>query len=367
MDRVSKIKNEIRDNWQSGKHPISFSGITNIQHYYPHVSKDIIKDALAGIDTYTLFREEKKPRHYNPIYVRNKREIIQSDLIDLVNLSSENDGVKYLLVVIDSFSRYAWIEPLKTKTGPVVLEAFKKIVNRMPGGLGKSLMTDQGTEYVNKPFQNYIKSQGVEIIVPNNKCPHVERFNRTYQNLLYKYMEEKQTKRYIDRVDELLSLYNNRYHRIIKTSPFSAEDPKNYEEVLAAVERYYKNAVPEHKRKPKFKIGDLVRISGQKSLFHKGYYQTFKPKVYQISRVYTHFQVPMYQISDKENGTPEAGTWYEQDLQLVSQDYNDALFKIENIVKYRGKGDKKEALIKWKYWPESYNSWQPVSNIQSLL
>ena len=61
MDQINRIKSEIRKNWTSGKHPISFSGLTNVQKQYPHVSKDIIEDALAGIDTYTLFREEKKP------------------------------------------------------------------------------------------------------------------------------------------------------------------------------------------------------------------------------------------------------------------------------------------------------------------
>jgi len=360
----SEIKNEIRRNWKSGKHPISFSGITNIQRYYPGVSKKLIEDAIAGIDTYTLFREEKTPRAYNPIFVRNKREIIQSDLIDLINLHESNDGYKYILVVIDTFSRYAWVEPLKTKSSNDVLEAFKKIEARMPGGLGKSLMTDQGKEYVNKQFQNYIRNAGVEVIIPNHKCPHVERFNRTFQNLLYKYMEEAETTKYIDKLNDLASLYNNRYHRIIRTTPFQAEKPENYEKVLNALEVYYKS-IPRLKN-PHFKIGDYVRITAQKSLFHKGYYQTFKPKIYRISSVLSHLPIPMYKLADLNSGAIEAGTWYGNELQLVSQDYGDSLFKIDHIVKTRGKGKNKEALVKWKYWPDSANTWEPYDTIVKI-
>ena len=361
-----KIKAEIRRNWTSGKHPISFSGPTNIQRYYPTVSKKVIEDAISGLDTYTLFREEKKPRYYNPIFVRKKREIIQSDLIDLSSLSAENDGVKYLLVVIDTFTRFAWIEPLKTKSADDVLKGFQKIERRMPGGLGESLMTDQGKEYVNRQFQNYLKRLGVKVIVPNNKCPHVERFNRTFQNLLYKYMEENQTHKYLDKLGGFVELYNNRYHRIIRTSPFLAEKPENYQSVLSAVERYYTSAARAKKKKPSFKIGDHVRITAHKNLFHKGYYQTFKPNVYRVSEVLSHLPETMYKISDLESGAVEAGSWYESELQLVSQDYDNTVFKIEKVIKTRKKGEAKEALVKWKYWPESENSWIPYSAIKDL-
>ena len=296
--QINQIKAEIRQNWTSGKHPISFSGIQNIQRFYPDVSKNIIRDAISGLDTYTLFREEKKPRYYNPVYVRNKREIIQSDLIDLSALSKDNDNVKFLLVVIDTFSRFAWIEPLKNKSAETVLTAFKKIEKRMPLGLGESIMTDQGREYVNKQFETYLKRKNVKVIIPNNKCPHVERFNRTFQNKLYKYMEEHQTKRYIDQLDTLLKLYNNQYHRIINTTPSLAEKPRYYHRVLLALEKYYRSAVPKQKKKPAFKINDHVRITAHKSLFHKGYYQTFNPKIYFISKILVNFNEPMYKISD---------------------------------------------------------------------
>jgi len=361
----AELKAEIRKNWISGEHPISFSGITNIERYYPKAGRKIIEDAIAGLDTYTLFREEKKPRAYNPIYVRNKREIIQSDLIDLSSLSEHNQGVKYLLVVIDSFTRYVWIRPLKTKSSEEVLSAFKDIEKDMPNGLGQSLMTDQGKEYVNKSFQAYLRKLGVRVIIPNNKCPHVERFNRTFQNILYKYMEESQTKTYVDKLQSFVDLYNNKYHRIIRTTPYEAEKQSNYSAVLSAVERYYSRNQREIEKTPKFKIGDHVRITAQKNYFHKGYYQTFKPTVYKISQVLTHLPVVMYRLSTLKD-VEESGTWYESELQLVSKDYGDTVFKIDHVVKTRVKNGRKEAFVKWKHWPESENSWIPLADIEEI-
>ena len=360
------VKQEIRKNWSSGKHPISFSGVSNVQREYPHVPKHIIQDALAGIDTYSLFREEKKPKQYNPVFVRNKREILQSDLIDLQNLSEFNNDYKYLLVVIDTFSRFAWIEPLKSKKTAEVLASFKQIMSKLkPLRPNTSLMTDQGGEYINKSFQDYLKKEKVQTIVPNNKCPHVERFNRTFQNILYKYLEEAQTKTYINKLDGLLSLYNNRYHRIIKTAPAKAEKEENYTKVRNALDLYY-SKVKNKKPSFSFKIGDLVRITAHKKMFQKGYYQSFLPKIYKIIEIISHLPITMYKIADKETNTPEAGTWYGNELQLVSNDYNDTLYKIEEVLKTKGKGKNQQSLVKWKYWPNSYNSWVKTADIENI-
>ena len=122
------LKKEIKEKYISGEDPISYSGITNIKRYYPEASIDLIKEALSGIETYTLFREPKFPRYYNPVFVVKPRELIQADLIDLQSLQNTNDNVKYLLVLIDSFTRYAWVRPLKSKNAKSVLTAFKDIV-----------------------------------------------------------------------------------------------------------------------------------------------------------------------------------------------------------------------------------------------
>ena len=362
---------EIRKKYTSGNDPISFSGITNIKRYFPQASLNLIKEALSGIETYTLFREPKFPRYYNPVYVTKPRELLQADLIDLQTLENTNDGIKYLLVVIDSFTRYAWVRPLKNKTAKTVLSAFKDIVsNDLDNYIGDAFLADQGTEFVNKEFKAFLKDKKVEIRAANNKAPHVERFNRTLQNLLYRFMEEKETERYIDNLQSLLKLYNNRYHRTIKMSPKEAEMAEHYYDLQDNISKYYESSIGPYSKSPKkaqFKMGDLVRISKHRGPFYKGYYQSFLPKIYQIAEILD-FPIVMYKIKDNETGKMESGTWYGEELQRVDENYYnaDTVFKIEEILKWRTRNKKREALVKWKYWPEKYNSWEPEEAIKAL-
>lgn len=365
-DKLVRIRREIREKWISGKDPISFSGATNVGRYYPGVKQKDIKEALAGIDTYTLYRREKRPKYQNPYFIRQKREQMQADLIDLRHLSRWNGGVKYLLAVIDVFSRFAWVEPLKKKDTSTVLAAFKEIVSKMKFGPAREFQSDQGGEFVNESFQQYLKSKNIAFSIPNNKAPHVERFNQTLQDIIYKYMEQNETRHYVNKLQGLVSLYNNRIHRIIATTPFNAEQEKHYSEVLKALNLYYKNAVGDKRHRPKFQLGDWVRISIYKGAFHKGYYQTFKPKVYVVEQVLTKQPVPMYKIADLETGKTEAGSWYEQELQLVSKHLEGSVFKIEKVLESRGKGKNEEVLVKWKYWPSSENSWIKKSELSEL-
>ena len=58
------------------------------------------------------------------------------------------------------------------------------------------------------------------------------------------------------------------------------------------------------------------------------------------------------------------GTFYEAELQLV--DYSaQGSFEIEKVIKKRGCGKKEEVLVKWKGWPEKFNSWILASDLQS--
>ena len=360
-----QVKREIRDNWISGEHPISFSGVSNVRRYYPNVPLDVIRDALAGIDTYTLFRPEKPPRHRNPYYVWEKRKQMQADLIDSRKWAEFNDDVNYLLCVIDIYSRFAWVEPLKAKNAGAVLRAFEKIIEK--AGKPKELETDQGKEFWNTHMKTYLESENIAHRSPLDHASHVERFNQTLKNILMRYMEERQTNTYIDALEELVQLYNTRYHSSVKMTPTEAEKDSNRQKVNDALEKFYDKATGGKKaRKPKFKVGDRVRISAFKSTFHKGYDLTFKPDVYVIVEVNTKMKVPMYKIRMLDKKELEAGSWYEHELQLVSQDVKESLFKIEKILKSRGSGKNKQHLIKWMYYPESENSWEPNENIKDL-
>ena len=84
------------------------------------------------------------------VQIRGFNDLFQADLVDLRNLASSNRGYKYILFVINAFSKYAWADPLKTKSGPEVTQAMARILDRMTAP--RNLQVDAGKEFYNDPF-----------------------------------------------------------------------------------------------------------------------------------------------------------------------------------------------------------------------
>jgi hypothetical protein len=154
-----------------------------------------IKAWLLKQHAYTLHRALRKSFPRNTYTVNNINDMWESDLIDVQGLAKYNDGVKYLLSVIDVFSKFLHIVPLKSKTGKDVTSAFQSIL-RDPRYLKPIrrrpvwLRTDKGKEFLNKSFQICRK--------PDIKCSVVERAHRTIRDKLYKYFTYSNTYRFID-------------------------------------------------------------------------------------------------------------------------------------------------------------------------
>ena len=107
-------------------------------------------------------------------------DIWSADLVDMQWNSRENKGYKYLLNVIDVFSKYAWSLPIKDKTGKTITDTFQKLV-KTSGRKPKMLWVDQGTEFYNTVFRSWLKDRDIEMYSVHNegKAVVVERFNRT--------------------------------------------------------------------------------------------------------------------------------------------------------------------------------------------
>jgi len=105
-------------------------------------------------------------------------DLYQIDLADLSNLSSYNDGYRYLFNCIDGFSKRAWSSPLKSKSGREVTGAFEQILDERPCNMVQS---DKGTEFVNLTFQSMLRHRGIKFYTSENediKAAVAERFNR---------------------------------------------------------------------------------------------------------------------------------------------------------------------------------------------
>ena len=87
-----------------------------------------------------------------------------ADLVEVQPLAKYNQGIRYLLTVLDVLSKYAWVQPLKAKTGVALVKAFNKILKQ--GRQPNHLQTDRGTEFYNRTFQRWLKDRGVNHFPP---------------------------------------------------------------------------------------------------------------------------------------------------------------------------------------------------------
>ena len=295
--------------------PHSFGGVSQARRHFTG-SQEALKTALHGIDSYTRHKQTRKVKRYNPIFVRRRRELLQLDLIDLQHLSGSNDRVNYILTVIDTFSRKAYVRPLSRKTATATLSAFLHILREMGPPLPDRIMHDSGLEFLSGMFKETMTSLGIRVTIPRFKASHVERWQRSLKALIFKYMTEFNTKRYIDKLGYFVWVLNNRKHRIINMTPNQADLPVNRGRVLSALSRFYNRRSEKSgkKKKAKFVIGDIVRIMIPKTIVSRGFKPTFFQEFYKIIQVNDRLPVPMYKIADVETEKPIRRSFYEEEL-----------------------------------------------------
>ena len=159
-------------------------------------------------------------------------EIWAADLVEMQKFSKWNRGVKYLLMVIDVFSKYGWIRGLKDKKTETLSKAFDDIFES--GRKPKMLWTDKGSEFISKHFKDFLKKKGIRLYHTENeeKSSVVERWNRTMKNKMWKMFTVNNNTVYVDKIDKLVSDYNNSRHSSIKMSPIEASKKKNEKKSL---------------------------------------------------------------------------------------------------------------------------------------
>ena len=216
-----------------------------------------------------------------------KDNIWGADLADMQLLSKYNKGVRYLLCVIDSFSKYAWIVPLKNKKGNSNINNIGDMGNSNNGNILKQsnrkpnkICVKKGSEFYNSSFKKWLQDNDIVMYSTHNKGKSVvaERFIRTLKNKIYRYMTSISKNVYIDKLDDIVNEYNNTYHRIIKMIPIDVKD------------NTYLNTDKEvNDKDPKFKVGNHIRISKYKNIFAKGYTPNWSEEVFMLRKLRIQF------------------------------------------------------------------------------
>ncbi|CAP27572.1 Protein CBG07546 [Caenorhabditis briggsae] len=332
-----------------------FCGINELQRKTKKPIEEV-KRFLNEQDVYTLHKPARKNFKSERVYVHNIDEQWQSDLVEMIPYAEENNDFKYLLTVIDCFSKYAWVIPLKTKTGKETASALQTIFkHRKP----QKMQTDNGKEYYNKEMKLLFKESDIRHFstYSDKKASIIERFNRTLKEKMWKMFTYQGDHKWTKILDKLVSGYNNHFHRGIKMTPIEASKTEN-------VQKVHDNLFPskklfEESPKSKFKIDDTVRITKYKAVFAKGYLPNWSTEMFKISEVHPG-EVISYSIRDLADEEIK-GKFYEEELTFFNN-VNDE-HKIESILKRRTRKGQKELFVKWYGYPDKFNSWIPDTNL----
>ena len=203
------------------------------------------------------------------VYARFKDNIWAADLAEMESLSTKNKRVKYLLCVIDIFTRYAWVKALKDKKGKTVLNAFIEIVkesNRKPN----KLWVDQGREFYNKFNQEWLDNNDILMYSTHNEGKSViaERFIKTLKSKIYKKMTANDSKSYLPYLNKSVDQYNSAYHHSINKKPTNADYSASTEKIEI------------NPKAPKFKVNDRKRIAKYRNILSKGYIENWSREIF---------------------------------------------------------------------------------------
>lgn len=273
---------------------------------------------LKSIDTHTLFKQiptRYRKRNYRPFIIGSVNEQWQADLADM---SRHNlfHSPRYLLCVIDAFSKYAFVRGIPSKHGKVVADAFKDIFSKSLSH-PEFICTDFGTEFINATVKQTLFSFGVKRIFQttgNNKAAIVERFISTLRMIISKFLFHNGLKQLNNHNLQLIvENYNNRKHSATGYKPVdiwfskkkllnqesilldnnlihcktSREDPAIWLQAFKSLQKNWTKRMKKAK-KSKFKVGDVVRISRSHTLFNSRINNpTFTSELYTISRVHS--------------------------------------------------------------------------------
>ena len=292
--------------------PGSYSGLERfyqaVKERFPNVTRSEVREFLKSQDSYTLHKGIRKPRKYRRTLVFAPRDLWQIDLLDMQKFARENRGYRYMCVIIDCFSKFLWIKPLKTKRGKETVKALALLLmNERPN----KIQADQGSEFFNKDVAKMLEAFGPKLYhtFSDKKAAIVERVQRTIRQRLGRFFTRQNNHNWIDHIQELVLSYNNTQHSTIKMNPADVR-PEHTANIFA---RLFPD---ETTKKAKFKVGDRVRITAKRTFLQKEYISGWTKEIFVINTVQK--TKPITYILEDESKEAISGGFYAEELQHVS-------------------------------------------------
>jgi len=324
-----------------------------------------IQKWLQSVNAYTMNRPVKRVTKRPSVIVSGLYDQYETDLASLNKYEyiEQNDGVKYLLVVIDVFSRFIWVRPLKNKLASNVIKAFQNIFDTMIK-TPRRMRSDRGSEFTSTETRKFMKERNIVQMFTSNELQanYVERVIKTIKSKIYRYLVNTNSLRYIDVLPKIVSSYNSTWHSGIRSKPEEVTE-KNEKQLWwqmywpkETLNEETKRLRAERKEKYKLNVGDFVRISLRKKAFQREYDERWSGEIFiVVSKFKRNGSIPMYKLTDYE-GEKVTGTFYTKEIQKITSSPRN-FFVIDKIIDERKINNIYEVKVSYKYWPRKFNRW----------
>jgi transposase InsO family protein len=318
-----------------------------------------IQKYLEKQSAYSLYKPAKTRFPTPPVYVSRINQQFDMDLMDVARYSSDNDDIRYLLTAIDILSKYAFALPLKNKEGPTVTQAAAIIFDeRKP----EQVCSDLGTEFKSGRFQQLLQEREIRHFFAggSGKCTVVERFHRSLRTRMARHQYRTNDMRYIDVLSDMVAGYNKTYHRSILMRPVDVTEDNDH---VAYQNLYLRRKISE--QKPfQFKVGDSVRITGEKHPFRREFFQRWSEEIFTVTKRWRQRNIGMYKIKDcsEEELT---GSFYAPELARVTTGPDDR-YKVEAYLDEKQEDGQRWVKVKWVGYPAKCATWVLKRNVRRV-
>lgn len=358
-------------------HNAAYSGIDKLFKYVKDINertdikKSDVKTYLNQMDSYT--KHGLVPRKFirRPFKISRPKSFLGMDLADMTDsISKHNGGFRYILVLLDMFSRKVSLTPLKNKTGFNVSSAIDQYLHDTPGYT--HIHSDEGKEFLNSECQKiYDKYNVTRYNVFNRKFKNslVERFIRTLKGFLFRHFTYKNSYYFLEVLPKFQKIYNSTPHRglgySIPNDVHNLTDLNDIKEqeilqLLQKIKNYGSinktNAIFKNSSKKALTVGSHARIllNEAERPFGKSFEKIFSDEIFTIKKV--DYKLPISYWLDDLKGNPIKGVVYREELKPAELPETYYVEKVIGKRKHHKTG-KIQYLVKWLGYNEEFNTY----------
>lgn len=283
------------------------------------------------------------------VEIRGLSDLIEADLGDLQKLKKHSKNYAWVLLAVNPYSKHIYTRALKTKKSDEVARNMESILTETKLQF-KNALTDCGTEFMGRPFQNLMKKYNINHYQTRSKhkAVHAERALLTLKRHLYKRMDLNGNFDFTSILKEVTDKINSTPHSRLKIIP-----NKLTKKDISYLNKVY--SVPRPiSHKSKFKIGQKVRKAENPKLFKRAFYPYFSPQLYTIKKI--NYKIPQVYVLEDFKGRVLNRAYYAEELRAVRFD---DVWLIDRVLKR----NKNRCLVRWFGLPKEDDSWVSCGSV----